>query len=186
MSSQRCLGSSSMLADHSSSPFSLNAVQDGQSIPLSSSPMEGFLFCNFLCQSVPLILCNVVFCFWFIFQLVSATVPDAAHDKHCTTGTWGSMQDQGGCDAYPSSSALLPKTSSGHSSLIYRRTSPPQHLISCPAQVTFQACTSRPWSSCAAGSSGSGGMESSSVRNTRHWGKCWWLARRTRRCGAAG
>jgi len=113
MSSQRCLGSSSMLADHSSSPFSLNAVQDGQSIPLSSSPMEGFLFCNFLCQSVPLILCNVVFCFWFVFQLVSATVPDAAHDKHCTTGTWGSMQDQGGCDAYHLPVPFCPKLLAG-------------------------------------------------------------------------
>jgi len=76
MSSQRCLGSSSMLADHSSSPFSLNAVQDGQSIPLSSSPMEGFLFCNFL---------------W----------------------TWGSMQDQGGCDAYHLPVPFCPKLLAG-------------------------------------------------------------------------
>jgi COMPASS component SWD1 len=50
---EKCLGSSSKLEDsnHSGSPSSMDAVQNGQAIPQASSPMEGIasLFCNVIC-----------------------------------------------------------------------------------------------------------------------------------------
>jgi COMPASS component SWD1 len=49
---EKGLGSSSKLEDsnHSGSPSSMDAVQNGQAIPLASSPMEGIHFYNFLCR----------------------------------------------------------------------------------------------------------------------------------------
>ena len=59
---EKCLGSSSKLEDsnHSGSPSSMDAVQNGQAVPQASSPMEGIsiAFCHILCQLFP--FCPIV------------------------------------------------------------------------------------------------------------------------------
>jgi COMPASS component SWD1 len=56
----KCLGSSSKLEDsnHSDSPSSLDAVQNGQAIPPASSPMEGKVLDYGSISFQFLLLCN--------------------------------------------------------------------------------------------------------------------------------
>jgi hypothetical protein len=67
----KCLGSSKFEdSNHSGSPSSMDAVQNGQAIPPASSPMEGksthichFLFQLFLIECNCYIVLTLMFCF---------------------------------------------------------------------------------------------------------------------------